>query len=288
MSRVNIPELDKLLNHPFKVLDKGEIRIIEYMGTDSTIVNAARVSYGEGTKTVRDDQTLINYLLRNKHTSPFEMCEIVLYIKLPIFVAAQWIRHRTANINSYSARYSILKDEFYVPEPSSLKYQDANNKQASGNEALPLDVAMKVCDEIAEHSAQTYALYESMMERGVSREYARMILPQNIYTYWYWKIDLHNLMHFLTLRLSDHAQYEIQEYAKVIFQQILPLWVPYTHQAYCDHRLNAMQLSQAAKKVVLDHVQGTLKSREEYTHSGSKTPIGKGEWNELMNFLRVY
>lgn len=279
MSRVVIPEMDNILHKPFKVLDKGEIRLIEYMGSDSTIVNAARVSYGKGTQNTRSDKGLINYLLYNMHTSPFEMCEIVLYIKLPIFVAAQWIRHRTANINSYSARYSVLPDEFYVPEAEAIKTQSGTNKQCSGD-ALDPAIAAKISKSIEKQCNDAYKLYEEMMEQGLSRELARMILPQNIYTTWYWKIDLHNLMHFIKLRLHPHAQKEIRDYAEVLLHKILKIWVPHTYQAFCDYRLGSMNMSSKAQQVIQDHVKGEPKTREEYG-------VGKGEWANILEVLRI-
>lgn len=259
-----------------KVLDKGEIRVIERMGDDQTIVNAARVSYGKGTKTKRDDQALIDYLLRNHHTSPFEMCEIMLYIKLPIFVAAQWIRHRTANVNGYSARYSIMEDVFYIPE--SLKTQSTSNKQCSSETEVACSEATR--QAIITHCQQSYALYTSMLEQGIARETARMVLPQNLYTCWYWKIDLHNLLKFLQLRLHQHAQYEIRVYAEAILEQIVKPWVPFVYDAFCNHRLHSITLSRACQQALHDHLAGHLRAREEYG-------IGKGQWEELLTFLRI-
>lgn len=272
--RITIDAMEQLLQQPIKVLDKGEIRLIEYMGSDKTIVDAARVSYGQGTKTVRDDSALIHYLLRNHHTSPFEMCEILLYIKLPIFVAAQWIRHRTANINSYSARYSVLTDEFYIP--TNLKEQSSINKQCSGNNISN----PALISEIEEQCIQAYNMYTKMLEQGVSRELARMILPQNIYTYWYWKIDLHNLLHFLRLRTHSHAQYEIQVYAKAILDQIVAHWVPITYNAFCQHRLGSISLSKASQLALHDYLHDNLQSREHYQ-------MGKGEWGEFLQLIDV-
>lgn len=271
--RATVKELEEIISMPLKVLDKGEIRLIEYMGCDQTIVNAARVSYGQGTVRTRTDEALINYLLKNKHTSPFEMCELVLYIKLPIFVAAQWIRHRTANVNASSARYSVFTDEFYIPK--QLKSQSITNKQCSGD---VMENSSHLIEQIQQHCSKTYKLYENLLEKGVSRELARMILPQNIYTQWYWKIDLHNLLHFVRLRIHSHAQQEIREYALVILEQIIKKWVPSTYQAFMQHVKGSLSLSQQGQKAIRDKIQGSLKERENYN-------IGKGEWEEIMNLI---
>lgn len=283
MSRIISPALENILHKRLEVLDHGAISVLEYMGTDSTIVNAARISYGTGTKKTSDDAALIDYLLRNKHTSPFEMCEIMLYIKLPIFIAAQWIRHRTANINAYSARYSIMQDEFYIPHGEQVCGQHAVNKQCSGG-ALENELASSISSDLAEHSRQSYALYEKLINQGLSRELARMILPQNIYTSWYWKIDLHNLMHFLALRASSHAQYEIRAYANVILHDIVAKWVPQTYNAFCKYRLNSKNISSMGAHVIKDAINGQLKNREDYVDSIGNL-IGKSEWLELMDLM---
>ena len=213
------------------VLDKGFVRLIDTMGTDSSIVQAARISYGRGTKTPEEDRKLIHYLMRNRHTSPFEMCEIKLHCKMPIFVARQWIRHRTASVNEYSARYSKLSDEFYIPE--HLYSQDTVNKQGSGKVIIANED--QLLEKITQHCKEAYNIYEELLENGVSRELARMVLPVNYYTEWYWKIDLHNLLNFLRLRTDSHAQGEIQDYANAI-AQIVQSWVPVVYEAYLEYK----------------------------------------------------
>lgn len=224
-------DLDRVLGHEFPALNKGFVRVIDYMGNDAAIVQAARVSYGTGTKTVREDEGLIRYLMRNNHTTPFEMCEIKLHCKMPIFVARQWVRHRTANINEYSARYSILDNDYYLPE--AFYSQDTKNRQGSTQEIASESDHM--IDEVEKHSSQAYALYEKLMKCGSSRELARMVLSVNFYTQWYWKIDLHNLLHFLDLRCDSHAQSEIRAYANTI-ANIVGIWVPITHKAWRESR----------------------------------------------------
>lgn len=219
----------------FKVLDKGFIRVVDKLGTDSSIVQAARVSYGGGTKTPEQDKKLINYLMKNKHTSPFEMCEIKFHIKAPIFVARQWLRHRTANVNEISARYTVLDDDFYIPEIEQIKGQDTKNKQGSSGE-LPLEICKWIRVQIEGNSIDAYHRYKSLIDKGLSRELARMVLPTNIYTQWYWKIDLHNLLHFIKLRISSHAQYEIRVYAEAILNY-LETWVPVTIKAFRKYHL---------------------------------------------------
>jgi thymidylate synthase (FAD) len=223
--RATVPALEEILYQPIPVLDHGFVRVVDYLGDDGAIVQAARVSYGKGTKTVSSDRGLIRYLMRHRHTTPFEMCEIKLHVKLPIFVARQWIRHRTANVNEYSARYSILDHEFYVPADEHLAPQSAANRQGRAGE-IPAAEKAAMQGEIAELSDRAYALYERLLNEtqsgeavdearsGLARELARMVLPTNYYTQWYWKVDLHNLFHFLSLRADDHAQYEIRAYAE--------------------------------------------------------------------------
>ncbi len=285
MSRIISHTLEEMLQKRIQVLDHGALSVLEYMGNDTTIVNAARISYGTGTTKSRDDGALIDYLFRNKHTSPFEMCEIMLYIKLPIFIASQWIRHRTANINAYSARYSVMADEFYVPQANQLNKQHALSRQCSGD-ALDLTLAEGISAEILDHSKKSYIFYEKLINQGVSRELARMVLPQNIYTSWYWKIDLHNLTHFLTLRITDHAQAEIRAYANVILHDIVAKWVPLTYNAFCKYRLGSTSVSSLGKTVIQDAINDDLKTREEYIDTLGHT-IGKSEWLELMDLINV-
>ena len=258
-ARVTAPELEAVLYRPIEVLDHGFIRVIDYMGDDSSIVQSARVSYGKGTKKISNDKGLIKYLMRHRHSTPFEMCEIKFHIKLPIFIARQWIRHRTANVNEYSARYSILDKEFYIPSAENLAAQSAINNQGRGD-ALTDDEASNVIQILKKDAEQTYSNYETLLNEssegniidesksGIARELARMNLTLNTYTQWYWKIDLNNLMHFLALRADDHAQYEIRVYADAMLD-IVKKWVPLTYEAFEDYRIGGTELS--AKEVNL-------------------------------------
>jgi len=246
--RPTVADLEGVLFTALPVLDHGFVRVVDYMGDDAAVVQAARVSYGRGTKRVSDDRGLIRYLMRHWHSTPFEMCEIKLHVKLPIFVARQWIRHRTANVNEYSARYSILDREFYVPRPEDLAVQSATNRQGRGD-VLDPEQATEVMALLREDAQRSFDLYDRLMADpeqeagyGLARELARMALPLNAYTQWYWKIDLHNLMHFVRLRADAHAQYEIRAYAEVL-NEILGKWTPLTHEAFIDYRLNAQELS---------------------------------------------
>src|ERR1700744_419139 len=247
--RATVPALEEILYEALPVLDHGFIRVVDYMGDDGAIVQAARVSYGKGTRRVSEDAGLINYLMRHRHTTPFEMCEIKYHVKLPIFVARQWIRHRTANVNEYSARYSILDNEFYLPSPEHLAVQSTSNRQGRGD-SLPPDEAARVLDLLREDAARSYRDYAFMLNEdesgktvdesrsGLARELARMNLSLNFYTQWYWKTDLHNLLHFLSLRADAHAQYEIRVYAEAMLRTV-QAWVPVAHQAFLDYRLGA-------------------------------------------------
>ena len=260
------PALEDMLYKAVPVLDHGFVRVIDYMGTDSAIVQAARVSYGAGTKKVNEDAGLINYLLRHRHTTPFEMCEIKFHIKLPIFIARQWIRHRTANVNEYSGRYSIMDKEFYIPAPEHLAAQSQSNRQGRGD-VLDGKDAQRVLEILKADSVNAYAHYEEMMNAdeagnvidenrpGLARELARMNLPVNFYTQWYWKVDLHNLMHFLSLRADSHAQYEIRAYANVMLD-MLKAWLPITYQAFMDYRVGGVQLSAKGLEVIRQMLDG--------------------------------
>jgi thymidylate synthase (FAD) len=288
--RPNVPALEGMLGKEIRVLDAGFIRVIDYMGNDDAIVQAARVSYGTGTKSVREDAGLINYLMRHLHTTPFEMCEIKLHVKLPIFVARQWIRHRTANVNEYSARYSILDREFYVPSPEHLNVQSSSNRQGRG-ERVAADEVERILGIIRDDSSRSYDRYMELLNEGsqgqsfdpdrsgLSRELARMNLTLNFYTQWYWKIDLHNLMHFLQLRADSHAQYEIRAYADAMLE-ILQAWVPKTYAAFLDHRLNAVRLSGSAMQVIRRLLGGEKVTIE---NSG----LSKREWEELQQAISV-
>ena len=285
--RATVQTLEDLLYKPFSVLDHGFIRVIDYMGNDSAVVQAARVSYGAGTRKVREDQGLIRYLIRHRHTTPFEMCEIKFHVKLPIFVARQWIRHRTANINEYSARYSILDNEFYIPAPEHLARQSSTNRQGRGS-VLEGSQALTVMRMLRDDATRAHAHYVEMMDisgdekdqadsPGLARELARMNLTLNFYTQWYWKVNLHNFMHFLSLRGDQHAQYEIRAYANVMLE-ILKKWVPDTFDAFSDYRLGAAELS--AKSII---VLRQMLAGEKVVQSDSG--LSKREWRELMELF---
>ncbi|WP_323008980.1 FAD-dependent thymidylate synthase [Paracoccus sp. (in: a-proteobacteria)] len=266
-------------NHLYKaheVLDHGLIRVIDYMGDDSAITQAARVSYGRGTKSVSNDEGLIRYLMRHWHSTPFEMCEVKFHVKLPVFVARQWIRHRTANVNEYSARYSILDREFYIPGPEQLAAQSTVNNQGRG-QVLEGDEAARVLDILREDAMRSYDHYEQMLsqenQQGLARELARMNLPANVYTQWYWKVDLHNLFHFLRLRADSHAQYEIRAYAEAMCG-IVKDWVPFAYAAFEDYRLGGVQLSAKGAEALKRRLAGETVTQE---NSG----MSKGEWREF-------
>jgi thymidylate synthase (FAD) len=260
--------------HP--VLDHGFIRVIDYMGDDAAIVQAARVSYGAGTRHVQNDEGLIRYLMRHWHSTPFEMCELKLHVKLPVFVARQWIRHRTANVNEYSARYSILDREFYIPAPEHLAAQSTVNNQGRG-EVLQGEEAARVLDLLKSDANRAYDHYEAMLsqegQQGLARELARMNLPANIYTQWYWKVDLHNLFHFLRLRADPHAQYEIRVYAEAIAACVKD-WVPLAYGAFEDYRMGGVTLSAKAIAVVKRMLTGEVVTQE-------TSGMSKGEWREF-------
>jgi thymidylate synthase (FAD) len=281
--------LEELLYQPFPVLDHGFVRVVDYMGNDNAIVQAARVSYGAGTRKLREDEGLIRYLLRHRHTTPFEMCEIKFHIKLPIFIARQWIRHRTANVNEYSGRYSVMDKEFYLPKPEHLATQSVSNRQGRGA-TLEGEEALRALEILEGDARLAYQHYEELLngtesgdvldvhKQGLARELARMNLPVNYYTQWYWKIDLHNLMHFLSLRADSHAQYEIRVYAEVMLE-ILKAWVPLTYQAFMDYRMGAAELSSHGLEVVRRRLRGEIVTQED---SG----LSKREWDELQTLLQ--
>ena len=285
--RVTSPELEKILYEAIPVLDHGFVRVVDYMGDDSSIVQAARVSYGKGTKKVSTDSGLIKYLMRHRHSTPFEMCEIKYHVKLPIFVARQWIRHRTANVNEYSARYSILEDEFYIPKITNLADQSSYNKQGRGR-TLDKKLAKKVIKILLEDSKKCYDNYTWMLNEknskkydedrlSLSRELARINLTLNTYTEWYWKIDLHNFMHFVSLRADDHSQFEIRAYADTL-QKILKSWVPMTYKAFVSYRLKSAELSKEAIEVIKSLIKGKKIKPEQ-------SNLSKREWDELFNLI---
>jgi thymidylate synthase (FAD) len=286
--RATVPALEQILFESVPVLDHGFIRVIDYMGDDAAVVQAARVSYGRGTKRKSEDRGLINYLMRHRHTTPFEMCEIKFHVKLPIFVARQWIRHRTANVNEYSARYSILDREFYVPEAQHLAAQTTANGQGRGAILDPA-AARCVVDLLRAEAERAYAGYVELLNEnasgaaidparsGLARELARINLTLGFYTQWYWKIDLHNLMHFLSLRADPHAQYEIRAYAEIMLD-IMMRWVPMTYAAFVEHWLDAATISATGLAVIRRMLNG------EAVDQGS-SGLGAREWRELMAVL---
>jgi thymidylate synthase (FAD) len=286
--RATVPALEEILFKPLPVLDHGFVRVIDYMGDDGAVVQAARVSYGKGTKRLNEDRGLIQYLMRHRHTTPFEMCEIKYHVKLPIFVARQWIRHRTANVNEYSARYSILDNEFYLPAAEHLAVQSSTNRQGRGV-ALPADEAQRVLDLLREDAMRAYRDYAFMLNEdesgkvvdesrsGLARELARMNLSLNFYTQWYWKTDLHNLLNFLSLRADAHAQYEIRIYAEAMIDT-LERWVPLTAEAFRQYRVGGAQLSANALAVVKKMLAGEAVVQ-------ASSGLSKREWTELMQVL---
>ncbi len=283
--RVTSPELEKILYEALPVLDHGFVRVVDYMGDDTSIVQSARVSYGKGTKKVSTDNGLIKYLMRHRHSTPFEMCEIKYHVKLPIFVARQWIRHRTANVNEYSARYSILDKEFYLPDKENLAAQSINNRQGRGD-LIDGEQANDILKILKEDAEKNYNDYETILnerhngtivnesKKGLARELARMNLTLNTYTQWYWKTDLLNLLNFLSLRSDDHAQYEIRAYADVMID-CLKKWVPITYEAFMDYRVGGIELSSKGRLVISKMIKG-----ESCDFENSK--LSKREWNELM------
>ena len=288
--RVTAPNLEKILYEAIPILDHGFIRVVDYMGNDTSIVQAARVSYGKGTKQVSTDSGLIKYLMRHWHSTPFEMCEIKYHVKLPIFIARQWIRHRTANVNEYSARYSIKDKEFYLPKKEHLTKKKKNNRQGRG-EVLEGEQANKVLSLLKDDAERTYDNYEMMLnerydgsvvdenEPGLARELARMNLTLNTYTQWYWKTDLLNLMNFLRLRADTHAQYEIRAYADAMLST-LKSWVPITYDAFLDYRVGGTEVSSKGKLII----QKLIKGEKIDTESSG---LSKREWNELMEAFNL-
>ena len=286
--RITVPALEEILYQPIPVLDHGFIRVVDYMGDDGAVVQAARVSYGTGTKKVREDRGLIAYLMRHRHTTPFEMCEIKYHVKLPIFVARQWIRHRTASVNEYSARYSVLDREFYIPAPEQLAAQSTANRQGRG-EVLEGEEAARVLSILRDDAERAYTHYLEMLNedengdpvdpgrRGLARELARMDLPLNVYTQWYWKIDLLNLLKFLSLRADVHAQYEIRVYAEAMLETVRR-WVPLVHEAFEQYWMGGAHLSAKGLEVVRRMLAGEDVTRE----SSAMSPR---EWRELMAVL---
>ena len=278
--------IESILFRPMAVLDHGFIRVVDYMGDDGAVVQAARVSTGKGTRTVNTDQGLINYLMRNHHSTPFEMCELKVHVKLPIFVARQWIRHRTANVNEISARYSILDREFYIPQTEILAAQNKDLKQGRSDEPINEEQALFVQELLRSDASRAYDNYEILLNTdssgetidedkdGIARELARMNLSLNFYTQWYWKIDLHNLLGFLALRTDSHAQYEIRVYADLLLE-VVKLWVPLVYNSFAKYRVGGIGLSAAGKEAIKRMLQGQQVTREDVGMSA-------GEWRELL------
>ena len=311
--RATVPAIERILGDELRVLDHGFVRVVDYMGNDAAIVQAARVSYGAGTKSVRDDENLIRYLMRHRHTTPFEMCEIKLHVKLPIFVARQWIRHRTASVNEHSARYSVLDREFYVPSIKYLAAQASEQRQTTQSDMftkmarqhlssesttnrqgrgvrIKSDEAKTIQNSLRKSADRAYTRYIKLLNEdnngnrlddareGLARELARIDLPVNYYTQWYWKIDLHNLFHFLSLRTDPHAQHEIRAYASTILERIVRPWVPAAYRAFTDYILGSVHLSARALNVVKRMIDG---EKVNMADSG----LGAREWRELMAAL---
>jgi thymidylate synthase (FAD) len=281
LAHVTNPQAEEILDKEFKCLNAGFVRLVDYMGGDEAIVQAARVSYGKGTKTVNEDRGLIRYLMRHLHTTPFEMVELKFHVKLPIFVARQWIRHRTANVNEYSGRYSVMKDEFYVPEHHAIHFQSLRNKQGRSEEDVPAELRGRVLNILTSSQQQMYSEYEQMLESDIARELARINLPLSLYTEWYWKIDLHNLFHFLRLRIDPHAQYEIRVYGEAM-AEITKIIAPMAWEAFEDYMLKSEKFSRLELNVLADHLD-TKAITQEYLESKG---LGKREAEEFLRKMR--
>jgi thymidylate synthase (FAD) len=274
-------EADALLDKEFKVLDHGFVRLVDYMGSDESIVQAARVSYGEGTKKVTEDRGLIRYLMRHKHTTPFEMVEFKFHIKLPIFIARQWIRHRTANVNEYSGRYSVMKEEFYLPQPEEIRYQSKVNKQGRSKKEVPDNVKQDILEYFKKTTDETYAKYLEHVDMGLARELARINLPLSLYTEWYWKIDLHNLFHFLRLRMDPHAQMEIKVYADIMgmmTEKVCPL----AYEAFMDYGFNSAYFSGTELSILKEYLENFDLDVDQLHEKG----LSKREARELLAKMR--
>jgi len=280
LARARNKQAGTLLDKEFKVLDHGFVRLVDYMGSDAAIVQAARVSYGEGTKKVSEDRALIRYLMRRRHTSPFEMVEFKFHVKLPIFVARQWIRHRTANVNEYSGRYSVMKEEFYIPEAKDIRFQSTVNKQSRSEEEVPDELKQRFIEFLQKTHAASYEEYQRLIDEGLARELARIGLPLSLYTEWYWKIDLHNLFHFLRLRLDPHAQLEIRQYAHVMADMVKVV-CPLAYEAFMDYSFNALSFSGPELKVLKAHLSDLSLTKEDLVAHG----LSKREADELLEKL---
>lgn len=283
MAHVTNPKAEEILDKEFKCLNAGFVRLVDYMGGDESIVQAARVSYGKGTKSVSEDRILLRYLMRHMHTTPFEMVELKFHVKLPIFVARQWIRHRTANVNELSGRYSIMKDEFYVPSPDVIKMQSARNKQGRADDEVSPELQQKVLKMLLEEQNRAYGTYEQLLNDEIARELARINLPLSLYTEWYWKIDLHNLMHFLQLRMDKHAQYEIRIYAEMM-REIVRRVAPMAWEAFEDYVFYGERFSKAELKIIADHID-MQKITKEYLEKYNLKGLEADEFLEKLKKL---
>jgi len=281
LAHVLVPQAEEILDKEFKCLNAGFVRLIDYMGGDESIVQAARVSYGKGTKTVNEDRGLIRYLMRHLHTTPFEMVELKFHVKLPIFVARQWIRHRTANVNEYSGRYSVMKDEFYIPEHGAIHFQSLRNKQGRSEDEVPEELRGKVLEILTSSQQKLYGEYEGMLESDIARELARINLPLSLYTEWYWKIDLHNLFHFLRLRIDPHAQYEIRVYGEVMAEMTKRV-APMAWEAFEDYIIKSEKFSRLEMNIIAEHFN-TSGITKEYLESKG---LGKREAEEFLEKLK--
>jgi thymidylate synthase (FAD) len=274
----------ELLGKQFNVLDQGFVRLIDYMGSDAAIVQAARVSYGAGTRKISEDRGLIRYLMRQRHTSPFEMVEFKFHVKLPIFVARQWIRHRTANVNELSGRYSVMKEEFYVPADENIGLQSKDNKQGRSLDEVPPELKAKFVEWLNQTQEANFAVYQELVDAGLARELARINLPLSLYTEWYWKIDLHNLLHFLRLRLDAHAQLEIRSYAEVMAQMVRTV-CPLAYEAFEDYVLNAVTFSAPEQTALKPLLAGLPTDSPTFADSGL-SPREASELVEKLNRIK--
>jgi thymidylate synthase (FAD) len=256
MAHITIQEAEDILDKEFRVLDHGFVRLVDYMGGDARIVQAARVSYGTGTKTVREDKKLINYLLRNEHMSPFEQVIFTFHLKMPIFVARQWVRHRTARMNEISGRYSVMENEFYLPPEKDIRFQSTHNRQGSSEEDVPSELQGQVLDILTKSYNKAYEGYQKLIDNAISREISRIILPLSLYTQMYWQIDLRNLLHFIKLRSEVHAQKEIRVYAEVL-GNIVKIVTPYVWEAFEEYQLHSLRLTTTQVNKIVDALKDT-------------------------------
>ena len=281
MTRPNVAAADALLGREYRVLDKGFVRLVDYLGGDARIVQAARVSYQEGTKTVREDGALIDYLVRHKHTSPLEQVVLTFHLKMPIFVARQWLRHRTARLNEVSGRYSVMQDEFYLPDETQVRRQSAANKQGRSDEEVPAELQARTLKLLQDGQGKAYAAYQELLDEDVARELARINLPLSLYTEMYWQIDLHNLFHFLRLRLDPHAQYEIRVYGEVM-AELARAVAPLAYRAFEEHILYAKTFSRSEMELLLAAVD-----KEALEQALTSSDLRKTRQRELLDKLSV-